>query len=148
VRPDGLVKVLDFGIAPQAMKRDGETRTPSNIETAPGLVMGTPRYMSPEQARGLPLDSRTDLFSLGAVLYEVLAGRPAFDGDTFSDILASVLTHDPLPLKALGPQCPPAVARIVDRAKGCHPALPVSGRNGFQPPGRPATHRRSAVDTG
>jgi serine/threonine protein kinase len=116
VRPDGLVKVLDFGIAPQAMKRDGETRTPSNIETAPGLVMGTPRYMSPEQARGLPLDSRTDLFSLGAVLYEVLAGRPAFDGDTFSDILASVLTHDPLPLKALGPQCPLAVARIVDRA--------------------------------
>jgi len=94
-----------------------------------------------EQARGLPLDSRTDLFSLGAVLYEVLAGRPAFDGDTFSDILASVLTHDPLPLKALGPQYPPARARIVDRAlqkdltqryQSAEEMVPASRRSGRQ----------------
>src|SRR3954447_21663495 len=85
-------------------------------KTAPGLLIGTPRYMSPEQARGLPIDFRTDLFSVGAVLYEMLTGQPAARGDTVSDIIAAVLVHNPEPLGKVRPSCPASLIVTVNRA--------------------------------
>ena len=89
LRPDGIVKVLDFGLAKQtgadARPADG---TPSQIYTDPGIVMGTVNYMSPEQARGLQVDLRSDLFSLGVVLYEMLTGRAPFEGATSSAVMS------------------------------------------------------------
>lgn len=118
VRPDGLVKVLDFGVAKRTV--DGSRiEALSQLEeckTTPGLLVGTPRYMSPEQARGLPIDCRTDLFSLGAVLYEMLSGRPAAAGHTPSDIIAAVLACDPEPLGKLHPGCPASLIDAVNRA--------------------------------
>jgi Tol biopolymer transport system component len=118
LRRDGLVKVLDFGLAKWTEKRGGVDGAKDLMEctTTPGLIVGTPRYMSPEQARGVPIDFRTDLFSLGSVLYEMLSGRPAMTGETPSDILASVLARDPEPLENLCSECPAALVRIVNRA--------------------------------
>ena len=93
---DGRVKLLDFGLAKSAA---GEGVGLSIAQTAPGTqagtLLGTPAYMSPEQARGQTLDKRTDLWSFGCVLYEMLAGRPAFEGDSISDVLAGVLQNEP-----------------------------------------------------
>jgi Tol biopolymer transport system component/serine/threonine protein kinase len=106
LRADGLVKVLDFGLAkltqPKAVGPEEVTR--KNIDTAAGLVMGTVAYMSPEQARGLEVDARTDIWSLGVLLYEMVSGRRPFEGPTPSDILVSVLEREPQPLdiSALG----------------------------------------------
>lgn len=118
LRPDGLVKVLDFGLAKQMENRAVVNGVDDVVEctTTPGLIMGTPRYMSPEQARGVSVDFRTDLFSLGSVLYEMLSGRPAMTGETPSDILASVLARAPEPLEHLCSECPAALFRIVSRA--------------------------------
>src|SRR6266478_6455998 len=86
LRPDGLIKVLDFGLAkltePRTSKMDSEAATVARVDTKMGAVMGTAQYMSPEQARGLKVDARTDIFSLGVVLYEMLAGRPPFTGES------------------------------------------------------------------
>ena len=90
VRKDGLVKVLDFGVAKYTQRTEG--REPETIvDTTPGIVVGTAAYMSPEQARGLAVDARTDLWSLGAVLFEMVARRRPFSGDTPMDVLAAVL---------------------------------------------------------
>jgi eukaryotic-like serine/threonine-protein kinase len=100
VRPDGLVKVLDFGLAKLTetpAPPDSEAST--NMSTAPGMVMGTVSYMSPEQARGQKVDHRADIFSLGVVLYEMLAGRRPFEGATMSDVIAALLTAEPPPLR-------------------------------------------------
>ncbi|MFN0085745.1 MAG: protein kinase domain-containing protein [Blastocatellia bacterium] len=101
IRPDGLVKVLDFGLA----KLIGEAPLPPPAEPPPAPgghslsgLMGTPPYMSPEQARGEELDARTDLFSLGAVLYEMIAGRPPFAAETGAGILAAICEKEPPPL--------------------------------------------------
>jgi Tol biopolymer transport system component len=102
VRRDGLVKVLDFGLAKltarQAETHDSDTPTALQYSTAAGIVMGTARYMSPEQARGLKVDARTDIFSLGVILYEMAAGRAPFIGTTASDVVAAILTSEPTPL--------------------------------------------------
>jgi len=102
VRPDGYVKVLDFGLAKLAIEletaADTEASTQMLIKTEPGRVMGTVNYMSPEQARGRDVDARSDIFSLGVVLYEMLAGPRPFAGDTKSDVLAAVLMVKPEPL--------------------------------------------------
>jgi len=96
VRNDGLVKVLDFGLA-KLIRRDLINRpdATSFATTSPGLIMGTTAYMSPEQARGIAVDERTDVWSLGVVLYEMLVGYPPFQGETQSDVLAAILTTDP-----------------------------------------------------
>ncbi len=101
-REDGLVKVLDFGIAkltePAAAEVSSEAPTRILGQTEAGMVMGTVGYMSPEQARGLPVDERTDVWSLGCVLYEMLAGRAPFTGETRMDTLVAVLEREPAPL--------------------------------------------------
>jgi eukaryotic-like serine/threonine-protein kinase len=122
VRPDGLVKVLDFGLAklterPAAVpEADSQAETIARLSTEPGMVMGTVSYMSPEQARGLKVDHRTDIFSLGVMLYEMIAGRRPFEGATMSDVMAAILTTEPAPLSQHSPDAPPELERIVAKA--------------------------------
>src|SRR5262249_30147269 len=101
LRPDGTVKVLDFGLAKsheQAAPSGDMTQSPTILSPAPtlaGVVLGTAAYMSPEQARGMPVDKRADIWAFGAVLYEMVTGRRLFEGQTISDTLAGVLTKEP-----------------------------------------------------
>jgi len=116
-RPDGYVKVLDFGLA-KLSEREGVLpglSAFSVIDTNPGMVMGTVNYMSPEQARGLAVDARSDVFSLGVVLYEMITGRPPFDGETASDCIVGILEKDPLPLIHYWPDVPLELQRIVSK---------------------------------
>jgi serine/threonine protein kinase len=99
VTPEGRVKVLDFGLA-KAFGEDAEQDLPSpptltSMGTEAGRILGTPAYMSPEQARGKPVDKRTDIWAFGCLLYELLAGKRAFQGDTVSDTLVKVLEREP-----------------------------------------------------
>jgi serine/threonine protein kinase len=98
----GRVKILDFGLAKQRRGPNGAAQMSDFTEA--GLVMGTPGYMSPEQVRGEPVDARSDLFSLGAILYEMLAGKPAFQGDSSIEVMNSILQDDPLELPATVPR--------------------------------------------
>lgn len=120
LRPDSYVKLLDFGLAKLAEKQStaAETEAPTAAEVAtdPGSVMGTARYMSPEQARGLPLDARTDIFSLGVVLYEMTTGRAPFEGTTTTDTLIAIIQRDPPPLARYSPEVPGELHRIVFKA--------------------------------
>ena len=116
VRPDGYAKVLDFGLAKLVDRRDAGTRATTQLNTEPGVVMGTVQYMSPEQARGLEMDARTDVFSLGVVLYEMVGGRVPFDGETPSDVIVSLLDKEPAPLSRHSPEAPARLQRIVRKA--------------------------------
>jgi serine/threonine protein kinase/Tol biopolymer transport system component len=116
LRPDGYVKVLDFGLAKlseQASPAVAAEAPTIQVRTGSGIVIGTAGYMSPEQARGLGVDNRSDIFSLGAVIYEMLARRKPFEGDTPSDTLAAILKTDPAPLSRVLPGLPPELTRIV-----------------------------------
>jgi serine/threonine-protein kinase len=116
---DKQVKVLDFGLAKltaRPLSVDTNAATALKVETDPGTVMGTARYMSPEQARGQELDARTDIFSFGVVLYEMIAGRHPFQGSTATDVISSILTKDPLPVSRVEPEAPPELERIVSKA--------------------------------
>jgi serine/threonine protein kinase/WD40 repeat protein len=119
LRPDGLVKVLDFGLAQlsnaQSSATDTEALTLEKVVTAPGLLMGTVNYMSPEQARGQKLDARSDIFSLGVVLYEMISGRPPFEGETTSDLIAALLKVEPSPIEHIT-DVAPELQRIVSKA--------------------------------
>lgn len=116
IRPDGFVKVLDFGLAkltePQGAALDLEAET-IQVKTDPGTIMGTVNYMSPEQARGLEIDARSDIWSIGVVLYEMVARNAPFAGLTKNDVLASVLTSEPPPLSRFSPNVPSELQRIV-----------------------------------
>ncbi len=120
IRRDGYVKVLDFGLAKLAEKQvsqpDSEAQTLARITTDPGMVIGTANYMSPEQARGLKVDERTDVFSLGVVLYEMIAGKSPFTGPTVMDVIAAILGRDPAPVRQYAPNAPPELQRIVSKA--------------------------------
>jgi serine/threonine-protein kinase len=120
VRRDGIVKVLDFGLAkltePSEPEIGTSTAPVAGISTESGMVMGTPRYMSPEQARGEKVDGRTDLFSLGVLLYEMLTGRAPFVGATTSDVIAALLKDEAQSLTAQAPEVPPELERIVSQA--------------------------------
>jgi serine/threonine-protein kinase len=113
LRPDGYVKVLDFGLA-KLNDRQAAARF-DEVETDPGIVLGTVSYMSPEQARGLETDGRSDIFSLGVVLYEMLTARRPFLGETLADVLASLLDRDPLPLAAHDANSPGELQPLIDQ---------------------------------
>lgn len=116
IRPDGLVKVLDFGLARfLEAAAVGSLGSAHSTLTRPGIILGTARYMSPEQARGLPVDGRSDIFSLGVVLYELLAGTAPFTGGTASDVLAAILREEPAPLSRYSRDVPAQLERIVRR---------------------------------
>ena len=120
IRRDGIIKVLDFGLAKRTESMPGvssgsEAATAIRA-TAPGSVLGTVSYMSPEQARGLDVDGRTDLFSLGAMLYEMLTGRVPFEGQTSTDVLAAILQRAPAPMSRFTNDLPQEMHWIVEKA--------------------------------
>ena len=119
LRPDGYAKVLDFGLAKLSEKRtfttDSDAATISRKATDPGTVMGTVAYMSPEQARGKEVDPRTDVFSLGILLYEMIAGRAPFAGESPTDVLAAILDKEPPPLLRYADETPQELQRIVTK---------------------------------
>jgi eukaryotic-like serine/threonine-protein kinase len=117
---DRLVKLLDFGLAKlvprRAAVRAGGEEMAATLKTSPGVIMGTAAYMAPEQARGLEVDPRTDIWSLGCVLYEMVAGHAPFNGPTPSDVMAAVLQRDPEPLAERAPEIPAGLERVVARS--------------------------------
>ena len=115
VRPDGFVKVLDFGLAKLAGVHLTATVAPT-VVTQPGAAAGTPSYMSPEQARAEPVDARTDVFSVGAVLYEMVTGRMAFPGNSHAVAFAAILGGTPPPPTELNGAVSPELERIIVKA--------------------------------
>lgn len=125
IRANGLVKVLDFGISKLLEKAGGENghkascralaRTGSST-TNPGMILGTANYMSPEQARGGKIDARTDIFSFGIVLYQMLSGKLPFDGDSAIDTIGAILHKEPSPIREFSPAMPHDIEYIVNRA--------------------------------
>jgi serine/threonine protein kinase/tetratricopeptide (TPR) repeat protein len=119
LRPDGYVKVLDFGLAkltekfPSGQGSDPESNARAKNTTTPGLIMGTVNYMSPEQARGQKVDARSDIFSLGVVLYEMLVGQLPFVGDSGSDVIAAVLHQEITPPRQRRAELPAEFDQIV-----------------------------------
>jgi serine/threonine protein kinase len=121
VRPDGFIKVLDFGLAKlmgsfKPETRDSEVSTRLKVVTRSRTIMGTAPYMSPEQVRGKKTDPRTDIWSLGVVLYEMLTGQRPFKGETEADTIASILKKEPLPITAHFDNLPSELERIVAKA--------------------------------
>ena len=120
IRRDGYVKVLDFGIAKlseaEPAETDANAETLVQSITAKGMILGTAFYMSPEQARGIRVDVRSDVFSLGAVIYEMTARKLPFSGSTIADVIASILTSQPKPLSEIVGGLPPEFERIVCKA--------------------------------
>jgi serine/threonine-protein kinase len=129
LRPDGIAKVLDFGVVKLTEKfaerisgsqrNEGEERdadTLGLVTTEANVVMGSPNYMSPEQARGLGVDARTDIFSFGALLYEMLTGKMPFKGASISNVIVSILERQPPPISGSIPDAPAKLQAIVDRA--------------------------------
>ncbi len=121
VRLDGAVKVLDFGLAKALEPADGMSMSASMSPTITtpamtqiGIILGTAAYMSPEQAKGRPADRRSDIWAFGVVLYELLTGRRAFEGDDVSDTLASVLKSEP-DWSVLPADVPPAIRMLMQR---------------------------------
>ena len=116
LRADGYVKVLDFGLAKLMPSPAGfEDETLEQNQTSKGLILGTVRYMAPEQARAATVDQRTDIFSLGVLLYEMVTGRTPFAGDSTLDVLANLLSKEPEPLCLLAPGVPDELQRIVSK---------------------------------
>jgi serine/threonine protein kinase/Flp pilus assembly protein TadD len=121
LRHDGIVKVLDFGLAKlsrerQTLETDSLAPTQNFINTAYGMVLGTAHYMSPEQARGMELDARTDIWSLGCVLYEMISGRRAFSGPTSIDVMSGILNREPDSLLPHLPEGSHDLERVIRRA--------------------------------
>jgi len=151
---DGRVKILDFGLARfhEEATPDAETASVTPAHSTPGAVMGTVGYMSPEQVRGEPADARSDIFSLGCVLYEMLSGRRTFKRDTSAETMTAILREEPEPFSELGVDVAPEVALIVERCLEKNPDrrfqsasdLTFALREMATSPGRPSTVTRPA----
>ncbi len=118
VAKDGFVKILDFGLAKLVLPESGEVSampTVERLETQPGVVMGTLAYMSPEQASGQALDFRTDQFSFGSILYELVTGRRPFEGKTGPETLAAIIREEPRPIAELAPATPTPLRWMIER---------------------------------
>ncbi len=119
IRRDGYVKVLDFGLAKLTERQRSEFATRAvneeSLHTKPGVVMGTLAYMSPEQARGLEVDARTDIFSLGVLSYELFAGQRPFAGSSGAEVIAAVLHTEPPALTQLAPHLPATLAQVINK---------------------------------
>src|SRR5262249_40624670 len=115
ITPEGRLKILDFGLArvERPVVPTAETRSYPPAETDPGTVLGTVGYMSPEQVRRQAVDARSDLFSLGCLLYELLTSRQPFRGETRADVLAAVLHQTPAPIAGSGATVPLEGERII-----------------------------------
>jgi serine/threonine protein kinase len=138
VRGDGIVKVLDFGLAKLTERQDSltgsEDSTVAFVNTEPGSVLGTAAYMSPEQAAGREVDPRSDVWSLGVVLYEMIAGRAPFEGASKSHVIVSIIDREPTPITQVAPEVPEALEWIVaealtkDREERCQTAKELLGK--------------------
>ncbi len=119
LRRDGIVKVLDFGLAKLTEQRpaavDSEAPTIAKVNTSPGTVLGTVGYMSPEQVRGQEADGRSDIFSFGMILYEMMSGRRAFNGASVADVMSAILKDEPPELGEMNAKVSPALEKIVRR---------------------------------
>ncbi len=119
IRPDGFVKLLDFGIAKLTEKNrepiDEDAATAIKSGTSPGMIVGTAAYMSPEQARGKPVDARTDIFSFGVVLYEMLTVKHPFEGENAMDVSGAILHKEPAPIRQLLPDIPQDIERLINK---------------------------------
>jgi serine/threonine protein kinase len=114
ITKEGVVKILDFGLA--CFRRSGDRHINAETElTAAGQLLGTPSYMSPEQARGEEVDHRTDIFSLGVLMYEAITGQRPFQGDSNAEIVSNLLKSDPPAVEALNPTIPPLLSRLIGR---------------------------------
>src|SRR5687768_4583923 len=121
LRPDGSVKVLDFGLAKEteqilSIASHKDAKTLDLVSTSPGLIMGTPQYMSPEQTRGIELDPRTDIFSLGNIIFEMVTGDLPFPGESMADILVAIISKEPQRLEAYLVDPPLKLINIVEKA--------------------------------
>jgi eukaryotic-like serine/threonine-protein kinase len=120
--PDGRTKILDFGLAKISDPQETAPRKPEDVRTVtnPGIPLGTPGYMSPEQVRGQPVDHRADIFSLGVILYELLSGKPAFEGPSAVEVMHAIVAEDPAELPD---SIPDGLRRIVKRCLEKKPAM-------------------------
>src|SRR4030095_13371631 len=120
LRRDGYIKVLDFGLAklthPEGSTTDTEAPTKALVDTGAGTVVGTANYMSPEQAKGKRVDGRTDVWALGAVIYEMVTGHVPFEAETPSEVIGLILNKEPPPLARYDREAPPELERIVTKA--------------------------------
>jgi serine/threonine protein kinase/tetratricopeptide (TPR) repeat protein len=154
ITPEGRVKVLDFGLAKPA---DDEAANHDSTVTRPGAIIGTPAYMSPEQARGKDIDHRTDIWAFGCIMYEMLSGRLPFEGETATDTLASVIGREP-DWRVLPPSTPMNISVLLRRCLEKDPkqrlgdiknaALEISQTLSVSVPAVPAKSRKVAVSIG
>lgn len=170
LRPDGFVKVLDFGLAAveKVPLEITDSKSPTiPADTAPGTIMGTVTYMSPEQTRGQKADARSDLWSLGVVLYEMIAGEPPFQGASVPEVFVAILERQPLPLPTVSPELESIVLKLLakDREQRCHSSKELAAKelaaelkalkrrlefeqeSGGQPAARPSASGSQAIGT-
>lgn len=122
IRDDGIIKVLDFGLAKLVGPSPAEAEAVTKVQTETGMILGTVNYMSPEQARGLRVDARTDIFSFGCVLYEMLTRRQAFTGETINHTIVAILEKEPPPVGLFIKDYPAEIEKVIEKCLRKNPA--------------------------